>query len=96
MPDLEDFAHGPDPAHAAVAQATLDALAGIEEQIGRIDRAFLLLKGTGLGLQGTLNVLVGAQATQAQVQQDLTDLTARVSALETAVAALTPTPPPAP
>lgn len=90
MPSLEDFAKGPDLAHAAIAQATLDALARIEKQVARTERVFLLLKGTGLGLRGVLNVLVGAQASQAQVQQALTTQAEQIAELKAAVDALTP------
>lgn len=82
MPDLADVAHGPDRAHAAVAQATLDALNVLEAQIQRIDRAFLLLLGTGQGMQGTLNVVQSGQAAIGQLQAAVAALTERVAALE--------------
>lgn len=100
----------PDVGHESLRQSVVAALDSIEEQIARIERVFLLLKGTGHAMQGTLNVLVGAQATQGQVQQALTaqagqlaaqagEITAlqqQVTALQAAVAALTPPPVPPP
>jgi hypothetical protein len=95
MPDVPDI-HDPVPdlGHESLRQSVVAALDGIEEQIGRLERVFLLLKGTGHAMQGTLNVLVGAQATQSQVQQALTAQAEQIAALQAAVDALTPPTPP--
>lgn len=102
MPDVLDIHEPvPDLGHETLRQSVVAALDGIEEQIGRLERVFLLLKGTGHALQGTLNVLVGAQATFAQIQQalaaqgqDIATLKQQVTALQAAVAALAPPTPP--
>lgn len=88
MPDLADFAHGPDLAHAAVAQAALDALDALEQQIDRLDRAYLLLLGTGQGMQGVLNLMLAGQTALGQLQQAVTDQATQIADLKARVAAL--------
>jgi hypothetical protein len=91
VPDVPDIHEPvPDLGHESLRQSVVAALDGIEEQVARLERVFLLLKGTGHALQGTLNVLVGAQATQSQVQQALTAQAEQIAALQAAVDALTP------
>lgn len=98
MPDVPDIRTPvPDLGHESLRQSVVAALDHIEAQIDRVDNVFLLLKSTGLGMQGTLNVLVGAQATLAEFQQTVTAqaeqiaaLTQQVATLQAAVDALTP------
>lgn len=90
MPDVPDIRRPvPDLGHESLRQSVVAALDHIEEQIARVDRAYLLLKGTGLGMQGTLNVVQSGESAIAALQQtvadqaaQIADLTARVAALE--------------
>lgn len=97
MPDLPDINTPlPDLAHESLRRSAVAALDNLELQLQRLDRVFLLLLGTGQGMQGTLNVVQSGQAAIGQLQTALTqqaqtvtaqaaqiaDLTARVAALE--------------
>lgn len=95
MPDLADFAAGPDPAHAAVAQAALDAVARLDDHVEALADAFLLGQTAADGLSIALTNFLAAQAALTQQAQQIADLEARVAALENPPAP-TPDPEPAP
>ena len=96
MPDVPDI-HTPLPdlAHESLRQSVVTALDSIEQHVERLDRVFVLLKGAGLGLQGVLNVLVGAQTNLTDLNQAIQQQATQIADLETRVSALeNPTPPP--
>lgn len=89
MPDLPDINQPlPDLAHESLRQSMVAALDSIERQVERIDRAFLLLLGTGQGMQGTLNVVQSGQEAIGQLQAALAQQAQEIQALAAQVAAL--------
>ena len=89
VPDLAEFAAGPDLAHAAVAQAALDAIATLADHLEQLADSFLLgqtaadFAQTALAAVTQLQQAVTTQgADLAAAQTAVADLEARVAALE--------------
>lgn len=82
MPDLADFAAGPDGAHAAVAQAALDALGQLELHVEQLVDLFTLGQTASSFAANALARFGGLAQTVVAQGQQIAALTARVNALE--------------
>lgn len=82
VPDLTDIAAGPDLAHAAVAQATLDALAQLVDHVGQLQDSFLLGQTAFDFAQTVLTNFTALQQVVTEQAAQIADLQSRVSALE--------------
>lgn len=82
VPDLADFAAGPDPAHAALGRAALAAVARLADHLEQLADSFLLGQTAADFAQTVLTNFAGLQQTVTDLAGQVADLQTRVAALE--------------
>ena len=88
MPDLAEIAAGPDVAHAAVAQAALDAIATLADHLEQLADSFLLCLSAADFAQTALAAVTQLQTAVTERAGQVADLTTQVTDQATQLADL--------